>query len=180
MLPIVIDPQYLKVLVSGDGPATKNRLKMLEDAGVTQVKYVRGEPNEGDFEEVNIAYIADFDDKTSERIAKVARSKNIILNIEDKKKFCDFHVPSIVRQGDLLVTISTAGKSPRVARRFRMMFEKVFSKDWKKGLLEIGKLREKWKSEGDSYVELAAKTDDYIAKKGLMKDFCDKCQENSI
>jgi len=87
MLPIVIDPQYLKVLVSGDGPATKNRLKMLEDAGVTQVKYVRGEPNEGDFEEVNIAYIADFDDKTSERIAKVARSKNIILNIEDKKKF---------------------------------------------------------------------------------------------
>ncbi len=179
MLPIVIDPKFLKVLVSGKGPATTNRLKMLEVAKVTQVKYVENEPNEKDFEGVNIAYIADFDDETSERIAGIARAKNIILNIEDKKKFCDFHVPSIVRRGDLLLTISTAGKSPRIARRLRIMFQSMFSDKWSEELDNIGELREKWKAKGFGYKELADSTDEYIYEKSLMLDFCDKCQKNS-
>lgn len=179
MLPIVIDPNYIKALVAGKGPATENRLKMLRGAGVKNVRYIEFEPVADDFTDINIAYIADFDDEVSGRIAELARSKGVMLNIEDKKKYCDFHVPSIVRKGDLMINISTAGKSPRVARRLRMMFETLFSDEWSQELDNIAELRERIKSEGGSFKELAEATDELLEQRGMFNNFCDDCKSNS-
>lgn len=181
MLPIVIDPKFLNAVVIGDGAATKRRLEMLELAGVKNVRHFKDESVEaGDIDGANIVYVADFDDEISDHIAQMVRSKNILLNIEDNKKYCDFHVPSITRKGDLLLTVSTNGKSPRLARRLRKMFDRLFSDKWADELDNIGKLRGGWRAKGYGFKELADSTDSHIESSGMMNDLCEKCQRYQL
>ena len=179
MLPIVIKPEMLNALVIGDGDATDRRLQMLKDAGVKNIHYIKEIPSETDLEGINIAYVADFDDETSKIIADKIRSKGILLNTEDKLTMCDFHVPAIVRRGDLLATVSTNGQSPRMARRFRQILEYIFPKEWSENLSHIGKERQGWKSQGLGFQEVGEKTDEMVEQKEMMKKFCDNCIEAS-
>jgi precorrin-2 dehydrogenase/sirohydrochlorin ferrochelatase len=179
MLPIILDPECLNVLVVGDGPATKNRLKMLENAKVENFDYYKDWSNEINLEKYNLAYIADFSDEKSDKIHHKLKQHNIFVNVEDKKKFCDFHVPSMIRRGSLLLTISTEGKSPRISRRFRKIFEYMFDESWKENLDLIGEKREEWKSLGDSYKELSEKTDQLIEEKNMLKKICLTCKKAS-
>ena len=53
-----------------------------------------------------------------------------------------FIVPSIVRQGDLAIAISTGGKSPMFTRRLKEKLEKDFGPEYGKYLNLMGELRE--------------------------------------
>ena len=48
----------------------------------------------------------------SAALAGRARAQGILVNVEDEPLLCDFHVPATVRRGDLLLTVSSAGRSP--------------------------------------------------------------------
>lgn len=177
MLPIVITPEYIKAIVIGEGPATSNRLKMLDGAGVKNVKYFKNPPHESEFENINIAYIADFDDETSAKLFEICQRKNILTNVEDKKQFCNFHVPSLVRRGDLLVTASTNGKSPRLARLIRKMLEAMFPEKWARQLEELHLQREKLKQQGFKFDSMAVEIDKFLEEKKYLEDFCTKCKD---
>jgi precorrin-2 dehydrogenase/sirohydrochlorin ferrochelatase len=179
MLPIIITPTHINAIVIGKGYATGKRLKMLEGAGVKNIKYFETPPSEAEFDGCNIAYIADFDYETSENLYNICKSKNIICNVEDKKHLCDFHVPSIVRRGDLLITSSTNGKSPRLSNRLRRMFEGLFDENWAKTLDEIAEDREIHRKNGLKFDDLSKKTDELIETKGFFNNFCQKCQDFS-
>lgn len=51
------------------------------------------------------------------------RSLNILVNVADNPPLCDFYMGSIVTKGNLKVGISTNGKSPTFAKRFRQWLE---------------------------------------------------------
>ncbi len=179
MLPIILTPQYVSALVMGTGPATSRRLEQLMEAKVEKVKYfpefISKEHLEENLSNINIVYIADFDDETSAVIANIVRAKNILLNIEDKSQFCDFHVPAMVRRGDLLMTASTGGKSPRVARRVKRILENQFDENFTEKLDVISQKRLEWKSQGAGIPEVAAWTDEEIKALNLFGGICDKC-----
>jgi precorrin-2 dehydrogenase/sirohydrochlorin ferrochelatase len=177
MLPVIIDPKYVKAIVIGDGPATAKRLSLLEQANVQNVKHFKTPPAESEFAWANIAYIADFDAATSEALYSICKKYNILTNIEDKKDFCDFHVPAIVRRGDLLITSSTNSKSPRLAGNIKRLLEKMFDESWAEKLKNINIFREQKRSEGISFDELAAETDKHIEEKGYFSEFCNKCRD---
>jgi siroheme synthase-like protein len=46
-----------------------------------------------------------------------------LVNVVDDPALSDFIVPSIIRRGSVSVAISTAGKSPALARKIRIMLE---------------------------------------------------------
>ena len=48
-----------------------------------------------------------------------------IVNVADTPQLCDFYMGSIVTRGDLKVAISTNGKSPTFAKRFRQLLEVI-------------------------------------------------------
>jgi siroheme synthase-like protein len=58
-------------------------------------------------------------------IRTLAKRKGKLVNVADTPDLCDFYLGSIVTRGDLKVAISTNGKSPTFAKRFRQVLEEV-------------------------------------------------------
>ena len=172
MFPITLDTSLLPVAVIGNGEATHRRLELFTAAGAKKVMHFKEMPDVKDVEGVKVAFVADFDNDTSLAIYTKLNALGMIVNVEDKRHLCDFHVPAQVRRGDLLVTVSTNGQSPRIARLFRQMLEKIFPEEWAVRLKEIGENRNTWKREGNDIPALAKLTDELLARKGWLKDLC--------
>ena len=58
-------------------------------------------------------------DDVNETIARDARERGILANIVDDPDNCDFILPAILERGELLVAVSTSGKSPALAAKVR-------------------------------------------------------------
>jgi precorrin-2 dehydrogenase/sirohydrochlorin ferrochelatase len=60
----------------------------------------------------------------NERVWAHASAAGIPVNVVDQPDRCTFTVPAVFRRGDLLITISTGGGGPALARRLRERFER--------------------------------------------------------
>jgi len=69
-----------------------------------------------------------------------AQANRQLVNVVDDPPHCNFIAPSIVRRGDLIVAISTAGRSPASAKLIRRDFERRFGPEWGTLLAWIGAL----------------------------------------
>ena len=78
----------------------------------------------------------------NQQIAHDARAKNFLVNIVDDFAG-DFIVPSRIRRGDFLLTISTGGKSPAFSRFVRTMLDAEFNDNFAAALDIISKYRAK-------------------------------------
>lgn len=170
MFPITLDTSRLPVAVIGNGEATHRRLKLFEGAGAKHVRYFETLPDLRELEGVKVAFVADFDEITSIEIYNTLSALGMLVNVEDKRHLCDFHVPAIVRRGDLLITVSTNAQSPRIARVLRQFLEGMFPPVWAERLKEIGARRVEWKAAGMGIPELAKQTDEFLESKGWMKE----------
>ena len=84
------------------------------------------------------------DDETLNRqISEDAERSHILCNIADRPEVCNFILPSIVRRGDLVITISTSGKSPALAKHLRQELETQFGREYADFLLLMGAIRQK-------------------------------------
>ena len=101
-------------------------------------------------------------------MARAARAGGCLVNVEDVVAFCDFHNPSQLRRGDLLLTVSTAGKSPGLAARIRAQLARAFGPEWAERLERIGQKREAWRREAPSLEELARLTNATIDANGWL------------
>jgi len=89
-------------------------------------------------------------DEINEEIYSDSKERNILVNIVDDPERCQFIVPSQVRRGDLLISISTGGKSPALARRLRENLEGKYGREYKILLDIMGRLRGKIIARGSS------------------------------
>lgn len=78
-----------------------------------------------DLDKINVAIIATENHILNLDIRNKAKAKNILTNVADTPAYCDFYLGSIVTKGDLKIAISTNGKSPTFAKRFREVLEDV-------------------------------------------------------
>lgn len=63
------------------------------------------------------------------KLADAAATRNIPLNIVDQPEFCSFYVPSVIRRGDLQLTVSTNGKCPALSKYLRKKLEQYLPPD---------------------------------------------------
>ena len=82
-------------------------------------------------------------DTVNERIARDARALAIPVNIVDDPLRCDFILPSVVERGDLLIAVSTGGKSPALAKRLRKELEEAYGPEYGVLIEILGELRGK-------------------------------------
>ncbi len=100
-----------------------------------------------DLRNIEVALLATDSQKTNLRIRKLAKKKNILVNVADTPDLCDFYLGSTVKKGNLKVGISTNGKSPTFAKRFREVLEEVLPEDTDDLLQNLKKIRDSLKGD---------------------------------
>jgi len=171
MVPILLDLAQLKVALIGEGEAYAKRLALLSEGGdISQVAlYTNGErPAPEQLKSAQLVFVAGLDEAESGAIAEVVRASGGLVNVEDVKPLCDFHVPSVVRRGDLVLTVSTGGKSPGLARRLRRYLETLFGPEWAGRLSEMAEKRDDWRRQNLGMAEIGRRSDAYVEEKGWL------------
>jgi precorrin-2 dehydrogenase/sirohydrochlorin ferrochelatase len=81
------------------------------------------------------------DEALNRRIHADAERRNLLCNIADRPAICNFILPAIVRRGDFVMAISTAGKSPAFAKHIRQRLENHFGPEYGTLLDLMGAIR---------------------------------------
>jgi precorrin-2 dehydrogenase/sirohydrochlorin ferrochelatase len=158
--PVYLDMHGRNALVIGGGAVGSRKAKTLLRAGarVTVVspqatETIRTLAAEGrltwhqrsyrssDLEAMFLVFGATNDPDLNRRIQADAQQGHVLCNFADQPDRGHFILPSIVERGDLLVSISTCGKSPAVARRLRENLEAYFGEEYAPFLQLMGAIR---------------------------------------
>ncbi len=132
-------------------PAVTPRLAELASDGL--IEHVESEYQPRHLDGAFLVIGATDDRETNRRISSDARDRAVLVNIVDDPELCTFFVPASVRRGDLIISVSTSGKSPAMARRLREEIETCYGPEY--GLLAdlLGSLRAEIKARYDDPAE---------------------------
>ena len=83
------------------------------------------------------------DMKLNRQISNDAEQLNTLCNIADRPEVCNFILPAIVRRDDLVITVSTSGKSPAMAKKLRKALENQYGEEYGELLRLMGAIRKK-------------------------------------
>jgi len=69
-------------------------------------------------------------------------AEKALVNVMDNVPHCNFIAPSLIKQGDLTLAISTNGKAPAIAVRLREKLNAMIGEEYAKFLKMAGQLRQ--------------------------------------
>lgn len=99
----------------------------------------------GDLHNFFLVFCATDRREINRQAAEAAQAAGALVNIADAPELSDFHVPAHITHGDLLITISTGGSSPALARRLREEMAARYGPEYGQYLALIAKLRPEMK-----------------------------------
>lgn len=158
MLPIILNQDAVSVGLIGAGEALARRQAVLAEAGITAIPVTDNAPLDG----LNLLFVAGLAQDASKRLTQRAREQGILVNVEDVPELCDFHVPASIRRGDLVLTVSTGGKSPGLAKLIREWLEHKIAPEWNGRLKEVALARVKWRGEGHAPSEVSQRIRKFV------------------
>jgi precorrin-2 dehydrogenase / sirohydrochlorin ferrochelatase len=158
--PILVDLQGKKALVVGGGKVAQRKIETLLDHGASvqviareltaeleelrsagRVEFLGREFSEASLSGAFVVFAATDDASLNRRVSEAARQRGLLVNAVDQPADCNFLVPSILSRGDLLIAVSTSGKSPAFARKVRVELERHFGEEYGFFLNLMGNLR---------------------------------------
>ena len=74
---------------------------------------------DGDIEGADVVIMATNDSEVNSHIAAICKDKRILVNVVDVKKDCGFYFPAIIKQDDVVVSVSTGGSAPALASQIK-------------------------------------------------------------
>ena len=156
LFPVMIVGSRVRVAVIGRGDGLNRRLDLLAKAGIEPQTLTADTRDQ--FSGLALLFVAGLEEEESAILAQAARAAGVLVNVEDRPDLCDFYVPSQVRRGDLLLAISTSGRSPGLARILREHLETVFGPEWDGILENVASARQQWRVEGLAADEVSRRT----------------------
>lgn len=133
------------VLVVGDGPV--DELAAL-GADVTRVDATAYEP--GSVARYRLAFVRAGDPAVAQQVFDDAEAAGVWINSADDPDRCTFTLPSRLRRGDLLVTVSTGGRSPALASWLREQLETLVGPEYQPLLDLLAEERDRLRATGAS------------------------------
>jgi precorrin-2 dehydrogenase / sirohydrochlorin ferrochelatase len=121
------------------GQAITPSLKAMADKG--KFVFKRRKVSLRDLNGAYLVIVATADRSINSTVSTYCRKKNIPVNVVDSPKECSFILPSIIRRGDLTISISTGGISPALAKKIRQNLEKMFGSEYASLLNIMKKIR---------------------------------------
>lgn len=153
-----IDGRECAVIGGGTVAARKVESLLAADAGVTvvspelapglarmarqgKIRWVRREFQAGDTQGYFIVICATDNPDVNQAVYREAGQHGVLVNVVDVPELCDFTIPAQVIRGDLLLTVSTGGKSPMLARRLREELESLYGPEYGQYLELVAEIR---------------------------------------
>jgi precorrin-2 dehydrogenase/sirohydrochlorin ferrochelatase len=160
--PINIDIRGRAVTIVGGGAVAERKCRTLLEAGARvtliaptisrglrsllekgKIEHVAREYRRGDLAGAFLVFVATGNQAISRAAAEEAAEWRIPANIADMPERSDFTTPSSVARGDLLLTVSTGGKCPVLAREIREELDLRYGEEYAMALRILGAVREK-------------------------------------
>jgi precorrin-2 dehydrogenase/sirohydrochlorin ferrochelatase len=158
--PILVDLQGKKALVVGGGKVAQRKIESLLESGASvhvvareltaelehlhrerSIRFLGPEFSEAYLEGAFLVIAATDDASLNRRVSQEAQKRGQLINAVDQPEDCNFIVPSVLSRGDLLIAVSTSGKSPAFARKVRVQLEQHFGEEYGFFLTLMGNLR---------------------------------------
>jgi precorrin-2 dehydrogenase/sirohydrochlorin ferrochelatase len=158
--PMMVDLAGRRCLVVGGGRVAERKVALLLEAGADvavvspvvtpriadlaargAIRLARRTVRSADLDRAFLAFAATDDAEVNQGVAREVRSAGGLVNVADAPEACDFHVPSVVRRGDLTIAISTGGGSPALAKRLRQRLEATIGPEYEAFLAALRELR---------------------------------------
>ena len=160
--PIMLNLHGRLAVVVGGGKVGVRKAKSLRDAGA-EVRLVTERAGKGsDLSGVTVVaepYRAEHlagaalvfactdDAKLNSAIAADARRIGALVNVADTPAECDFYVPAVTGDGDVVVAVGTGGASPALARQLKRHLHKHLPANVGKFAALLAGLRQRVKNE---------------------------------
>ena len=109
-----------------------------------RIEVIRRGYQPGDLQGASLVIAAATSD-VNKKVADEARQKKALLNVVDNPEQSDFIIPACLHSGDLTIAVSTAGKSPALARKIRIGLEQHFGEEYANLIALIGEVRSELK-----------------------------------
>jgi len=165
--PILMDLEGKRVLVVGGGRVAERKVQSLIDFGARvdvvshalspelealedegRIRLAGREFSESQLDGALLVIAATDDEEANRRISDSARKRGIPVNAVDQPEDCTFIVPAVVRRGDLLLAVSTSGRSPALAKRLRKDLEERYGPEYAAFLAIMGRVRREVLAQG--------------------------------
>ena len=138
----LLDCGAMVVVVS---PAVTEKIEELSNKGLIKLERRGFKPT--DLDQMFLVIGATDNPELNRQIHAGAERLGMLCNIADRPEVCNFILPAIVNRGDLIIAISTSGKSPAFAKTMRKDLEKKFGTEYAEFLTLMGGIRTKLLSE---------------------------------
>lgn len=161
-LPVNLSVKGRTVVICGGGPMAARRAELALRAGA-RVKLFADELSEDftlspelqhiepitramrsdDFDDAVLAFGSSDDAARDSEICKIARLAGVPVNIPDRPELCDFIMPAILDRSPLVISVSTGGASPILARVIRARLETLYPASFGRLTEFVGRFRER-------------------------------------
>jgi len=158
--PVFLDLNGQKVLVVGGGEVAERKVKSLLLYGCEisiisphltaylkelvvkkKIYHIPHESLNAFLDDAFIVIAATDDSTLNSQIASQSKERGILVNVVDEPSNCSFIMPSVIKRGDLQIAISTAGKSPALAKKIRKEMDSMFGQEYASFVELLGLLR---------------------------------------
>ena len=165
--PVFLDLNGKSVVVIGGGNIAHQKMENLIKVGanVTVVspdlnepmaalkaedrfRHIDREYHPGDLEGYTLAFVATDDRAVNAAVADEGKARGVWVNAVDDPPYCDFIMPGIVQRGDLVIAVSTSGRSPAMARKMREELTDFLTEEWVAMLELAAEVRAELKARG--------------------------------
>lgn len=144
MIPLLFTLTNKKVMIIGGGNIAFRKAKALVNSGASitiispeiseefnalpSIKWLNKRFEAEDIKEAHIIFAAT-NDKQINQLVKNSTSDFQWFNDVSNQKNSDFYTPAIIRRGDLIVSVSTSGKSPVLSKKIKNELENYFDQN---------------------------------------------------
>lgn len=175
LFPIFIKLEQLHLLIVGGGYVGLEKLTaVLANSPQTHVTLIAPEIREeirelaalyplveliqkryetSDLENKDLVIVGTNDKNVNIQAQQDCKNRRILVNVADTPDLCDFYLSSVVKKGDLKIAISTNGKSPTFAKRFREVLEEILPDSLQETLDNLQQIRNKLKGDFQEKLE---------------------------
>lgn len=142
--PAMLDLSCFNIYVIGGGKVAYRKVKKLMQCGgkihiisktldpmfdevMKEIDYIKGAYDDDVIEKATLVIAATNDKKLNERIGIKCKELGILCNVVSDPQLSSYIAPASMRRGSLVISVSTEGKAPVVAKEICMTLETQYN-----------------------------------------------------